>query len=140
MLPLVQRQKVAHVLKAKRPAVPRPSAMERAAIWGAQAHRPSTRAAHHRVVDGEFGSPHSDAAGYLDRLRDTFGSVSVEFASTCLAWLLVAREQPGMPPEVLAKKANAALAAIAALRPCNEAEAMLALQIVATHDLAMEAL
>jgi hypothetical protein len=45
-----------------------------------------------------------------------------------------------MPPDALARKASGALAAIEALRPRNEAEAMLAVQIVATHDLAMETL
>jgi hypothetical protein len=85
-------------------------------------------------VDGEFGYPAPE------RLRAAFGSTSDEFAETSLAWLLVTQEQPAMPPAVLARKVNGALASIEALRPRNEAEAMLALQMVATQDLAMEAL
>jgi hypothetical protein len=85
-------------------------------------------------ANGEYSFPAPE------RLRAAFGSASDEFAGTCLAWLLVTQEQPGMPSEALARKASGALAAIEALRPQNEAEAMLAVQMVATHDLAMEAL
>ena len=85
-------------------------------------------------ANGEFSYPAPE------RLRAAFGSASEEFASTCLAWLLVTQELPGTPPEEIARKASGALAAIEALRPQNEAEAMLAVQIVAVHDLAMEAL
>jgi hypothetical protein len=85
-------------------------------------------------ANGEYSFPTPE------RMRAVFGSTSDEFAGTCLAWLLVTQEQPGMPSEALARKANGALAAIEALRPQNEVQAMLAVQMVATHDLAMEAL
>jgi hypothetical protein len=85
-------------------------------------------------ANGEFSYPAPE------RLRAVFGSTSDEFANTCLTWLLLTQEQPAMPPAVLARQASGALAAIEALRPRNEAEAMLAVQMVATHDLAMEAL
>jgi hypothetical protein len=85
-------------------------------------------------VNGEFIYPAPE------RMRAALGVTSDEFAGTCLAWLLVTQEHPGMPPDALARKASGALAAIEALRPRNEAEAMLAVQMVATQDLAMEAL
>ena len=62
-----------------------------------------------------------------ERLRAVFGTTSDDFSVTCLAWLMVTREQPGMPPETLAKQVSGGLAAIQALRPRNEAEAMMAL-------------
>jgi hypothetical protein len=104
--------------KVKRTTIPRPGKRRPLAItW-----------------NGEFSFPAPE------RLRAVLGSTSDEFAGTCLAWLLVTQEQPGMSPEALARKASGALAAVAALQPRNEAEAMLAVQMVATHDLAMEAL
>jgi hypothetical protein len=59
--------------------------------------------------DGEYGPAH---AGFNDRLRDTFGTASYN------------------SPDVFTCKTNRALAAVDALLPRDELEAMLAQQMV----------
>ena len=85
---------------------------------------------------GQFCAAHP--AGFNDRLCDTFGTASLDFAQSCLASLMAAL-QPGMPPDTLATRTNGFLAAVDAVRPRDEMEAMLAVQMAGTHDLAMEA-
>jgi hypothetical protein len=86
---------------------------------------------------GQFGPVRAE--GWNDRLRDTFGTASQDFAKAGLAWLM-ATQRPDVPPDILATKTNGALAAVDAMRPRDELEAMLAVQMATTHDLAVEAL
>lgn len=76
-------------------------------------------------------SPHRDLAGYTAHVRTAFGSASEDFVDAEFARLsnVVGTDQV---------KINAALATLAAIGPANELEAVLATQIAASHDLAME--
>ncbi|WP_018261446.1 hypothetical protein [Methylobacterium sp. WSM2598] len=81
-------------------------------------------------------APHADAAGQHLHMLDTFGTASDAFGRHMLGWLGAAACEPGKGPPA-AQQLNAALAAVGGLAPRNEAEAMLAVQIVATHEAAM---
>ena len=79
---------------------------------------------------------HSDVAGWQTRLRDALGSSSDAFVDIEIARLVTAfRNSAG---EIDARAVNAALAVIDGLKPQNEIEAMLALQMALTHGLAMK--
>ncbi|ACA21141.1 hypothetical protein M446_6903 [Methylobacterium sp. 4-46] len=79
---------------------------------------------------------HSDEAGQFTRMVDLFGTASDSFARHTLGSLGAVVREPGKAPPT-AEQLNAALAAVGGLAPRNEAEAMLAVQIVATHEAAM---
>lgn len=86
----------------------------------------------------EIGPLHGDRDGWLARLDDLFGSRGRQFPLAQLNHILkFARGSDGKYDEA---KANALLAAVDGVRPANEVEAMLALQMAVTHDLAMQAL
>ncbi|MBP1184196.1 hypothetical protein [Methylobacterium sp. PvR107] len=92
-----------------------------------------------RAADGnlDLNCPHDDGRGWQIRLSDAFGTRSDTFAIGQLNNLL------GMvrPDErALEIEANTMLAAVEAVRPENELEGMLAVQMAATHRLAMECL
>jgi hypothetical protein len=77
--------------------------------------------------------------GFQFREMDAFGTTSTEFASRSLGWLAaVARRQDGSLPTQ--QELNAALAVVDGVRPENEIEAMLAMQMFAAHEAAMEAM
>jgi hypothetical protein len=79
---------------------------------------------------------HSDVAGWQTRLRDALGSSSDAFVDIEIARLVTAfRNSAG---EIDARAVNAALAVIDGLKPQNEIEAMLALQMALTHGLIMK--
>jgi hypothetical protein len=79
--------------------------------------------------------PHSDDAGFRARLKDAFGTTSSAFLEAQLNWLLtVFQDEDG---KVDATAVNGALAVIDGLKPQNEIEAMLALQIAVGHGLAL---
>jgi hypothetical protein len=79
---------------------------------------------------------HSDGIGWQTRLSDALGTSSHAFVDIELARLLTAfRDRAGM---IDARAVNAALAVIDGLKPQNEIEAMLALQMALTHGLAMK--
>lgn len=88
-----------------------------------------------RVV--EIGPEHSDRAGWIARLEDAFGTRGQSFAISQLNHILVAvrKEEGGYDTA----KANALIAAIEGSRPQNELQAMLALQMVLAHEMAMQA-
>ena len=83
--------------------------------------------------------PHSDAAGFAAHLLDAFGTESPDFANQAMGRLGVIMRPKGsaLPMQT---GFNAALAAIDAIRPAEEIEAMLAVQMVATHETAMDML
>jgi hypothetical protein len=86
----------------------------------------------------KFEARHSDAQGEACLLAQTVGSRSDDFTNVAVSWILEASRQRGQ--RVTSVKGNAALAAVAAFEPRNEAETMMAAQAFATHDLAMEML
>lgn len=92
-----------------------------------------------RAADGslDLNCPHDDPRGWLFRLGDAFGTRSDTFAVGQLNQLLGMVRPEERAPEV---EANTMLAAVEAVRPENELEGMLAVQMAATHRLAMECL
>jgi hypothetical protein len=84
----------------------------------------------------EVSPTHSDGAGWQTRLQDALGTSSKRFVDIELARLMtVFRDSAGV---IDARAVNAALAAIDGLKPQNEIEAMLAVQIAVTHALTMK--
>ena len=68
-------------------------------------------------------------------MLDTFGTASNDFASVAFSQMLEAmRDRDGSPTQI---GMNAALAIVDGLEPDNEVEALLAVQMAATHGLAM---
>lgn len=125
-------------------AEPIPAA-ERGAIDGA---RRRIKARHPRLTtrletskDGNvanIGPFHDDRDGWLARLDDLFGSTGRQFPLAQLNHVLkFTRGSDGKYDEM---RTNAILAAVDGVRPANEVEAMLALQMAVTHELAMQAL
>ena len=81
--------------------------------------------------------PHDDQGGWLIRLGDAMGTRSDKFAMHQLSNLLAMIPGEYPRPDYAA---NAMLAAVDAVRPETEIEGMLAVQMAATHQLAMVAL
>lgn len=85
----------------------------------------------------KLARPHSDDAGHLLHSLDTLGTASADFKDNALVQL-GAVVQDLTDEEAFAQQFNASLAAVSGIAPQNEVEAMLAVQMVATHDLAMK--
>lgn len=86
--------------------------------------------------DTEIACPHNDHVGHGIQIADAFGTRSGDFSHACINWLANAARDRNEP---LSQEAiNAALAVVAAAQPANEMEALLAVQMYATHDLSME--
>ena len=83
--------------------------------------------------------PHNDRGGFEVQRRATFGTTSYDFSTHMTARLGMLVRTPGreMPTET---ELNTGIAAVAGIAPQNEMEAMLAVQMVGTHELAMEML
>jgi hypothetical protein len=94
-----------------------------------------------KTEDGvmKIGAPHSDAKGFVAQLYDCFGTASAAFAEQAVARLVavISRKGSASPTQT---ELNAALAAIGGIRPADEIEAMLAVQMVATYETAMDML
>ena len=126
------------------PLAPSPSPSEAKAIADAQ-ERTAARPARIAVLaESDNGAlhirpPHSDNAGFVARLFDAFGTESPDFANQAMGRLGVVMRPKGsaLPTQT---EFNAALAAIDAIRPTDEIEAMLAVQMIATHETAMDML
>lgn len=122
-----------------------PDALERAAINKAKAYcRGRTQPLTYEVKKVEGGDitidvPHNDWGGYEVVHRATFGTVSSEFANRMGGQVGEVMRAPGekMPGQ---EQINAGIAAIAGIAPENEAETMLAVQMLGTHSLAMDML
>jgi hypothetical protein len=87
----------------------------------------------------KIGAPHSDAKGFITQLYDCFGTASAAFAEQAAARLvaIISGKGSASPTQT---ELNAVLAAIDGIRPTDEIEAMLAVQMVATHETAVEML
>jgi hypothetical protein len=86
----------------------------------------------------QVASPHTDEAGWTTALHDAFGTTSVPFADRCINEL--ASILRPYRTDAGAADLNAGLAAVDGLKPANEAEALLAVQMAATHNVAIEML
>lgn len=82
---------------------------------------------------------HNDDAGHILQVVDAFGTASPEFAQHNAGWVaaLMRRRGAKIPDET---ELNAGLAAISGIAPENEIEAMLAVQMVGTHEAAIQML
>ncbi len=83
-----------------------------------------------------IGPPHSDRDGFYLALKDAFGTTSSDFmmeAVTGLSTVLPRRPEGH-------GGTNAAVAMMQAIGPQNELEAAVGLQIIATHNLAMDSM
>jgi hypothetical protein len=125
-------------------ASPSPSPSEAKAIADAQERMAARRARIAVLAEGDNGAlrirpPHSDDAGFAARLLDAFGTESPDFANRAMGRLGAIMRPKGsaLPNQT---EFNAALAAIDGIRPGDEIEAMLAVQMVATHETAMDML
>jgi hypothetical protein len=86
----------------------------------------------------KIGPHHSDNDGWLARLDDAFGTRGRQFSLLQLDHVLkLSHASNGQYDDT---RANAILAAVDGLQPANEVEAMLAVQMAVTHELAMQAL
>jgi hypothetical protein len=85
-----------------------------------------------------FVSTHADAAGFRTRLADALGSVSPDFLEASLHQLIQVASHCDCAEGGAELELNASLALVQSVRPTNELEAALALQLAATHRLAME--
>ncbi len=84
----------------------------------------------------EISPTHSDGTGWDTRLKDALGTSSPVFVDAELCRLMtVFRDRKDV---IDAGAVNAALAVIDGLKPQNEIEAMLAVQIAVTHALTMK--
>jgi hypothetical protein len=131
-------------LKTKQPApVPPPSEREKQEIEIAQnrfvgRRRPARAKVQSKSYGSRsFSSPHADIAGFRARLADALGTASAEFVESSLHQLIQAVSHCDMPEGGSEMELNAALALIESIRPTNEVEAALGLQMAATHRLAM---
>lgn len=92
--------------------------------------------------DGSFlaGPPHNDGSGFTMRIADAFGSRSNDFIGRQLTALERTSRLRGsqVSPELDSAGVNASLAIVEAVRPENEIEAALAVQMAQNHDLATE--
>jgi len=91
--------------------------------------------------DGVFriGAPHSHHEGFVARLFDAFGTTSQAFGEQGMGELAaIVRSKNAF--QLTQNELNAGLAAIDGIKPADETEAMLALQMVATHQTAMDML
>lgn len=85
----------------------------------------------------QLAPPHSDDGGSVLHALDTFGTASIDFQSRALSQLGSVLRTEG-EHTVNEGELNAGLAAVAGIAPQDEIEAMLAVQMVTTHDLAMK--
>lgn len=120
-----------------------PTSAEKRAIEAAQYNsdrRPARAAVAIAAIPSGIAvrSVHNDAAGQCEHLRDTFGSSSDDFVDTAML-----RLQGVIRPkshQALAKETNGILAAMGAIAPANELEAIIGEQIVAAHSMSLDLL
>ncbi|QFR34697.1 hypothetical protein [Ancylobacter sp. TS-1] len=85
--------------------------------------------------DRQIGPAHSDDLGWCFQKLNAFGTTSPDFAAVEINRLVSATSPDG---SVDLPRLNAALAVVDGLQPENEVEAMLAVQMAATHAVTME--
>ena len=85
----------------------------------------------------KLDASHADHAGWSTQLKDAFGTTSHDFMARSVSLLATAMQRSGQGRD---EGINAWLAVVAGVRPENETEAMLAVQMAATHEAAMSML
>jgi hypothetical protein len=138
-------QSTANAKRASTPsALPEPGERQQRSTSEARDRHKDRRgqvSVHPGEVEGQMrilGAPHSDLEGWEMRLRNAFGTASLDFAQAEFVRVLIANGTKS--DDVVPQLFNGALAAIDGVRPRNEIEAMLAGQMVVTHTLALELL
>lgn len=91
------------------------------------------------VCSKVLGPDHSDIEGFTQRFVDAFGTTSRDFAQAEINRLMKGLGQHGARP-LTEQEINAALAVVDGIRPENEVEALLAVQMMMTHVLTMQAM
>lgn len=86
----------------------------------------------------EVGPNHSDRAGWLARLEDSFGTSGTGFAIAQLNQLI--RSCQASDQKIDNQKLNSMLAIVDGAKPENEIQAMLAIQMAMTHTAALDIL
>jgi hypothetical protein len=132
------------VAKKDPPLVPSPSPSEAKAIADAHDRMAGRRPRIEASVKSEdgvmkIGAPHSDTTGFVTQLYDCFGTASAAFAEQAIGQLVAIISGKGSV-SATQTELNAVLAAIDGMRPTDEIEAMLAIQMIAAHEMAMEML
>lgn len=130
---------------ASKPQKRQPTKQETAAIDKAVAYCQSrTQPLAYEITRMEGGDikikiPHDNPGGFMAQERATFGTVSEEFARRAAADIgdIVRNRGEKLPAP---DKMNAGIAAVAGIEPQNEYEAMLSVQMVGTHSVAMDML
>jgi hypothetical protein len=123
--------------------VPPPGPRTKAAIAEASQRYDARRLRVSLAASGEGNTlvidpSHADRLGWQNQLLDAFGTPSQEFTNFALRQLANALNERGT--RIDAERLNAGLAIVDGLRPENETEALLAVQMVAAHNTAMECL
>ncbi|MBW3560055.1 MAG: hypothetical protein KY449_09860 [Proteobacteria bacterium] len=105
----------------------------------ARPKRPQLDPAKGSGADGSLAvqSPHSDDGLFAASVGDAFGTTSDAFTNRAMLHLATAMQRPGTAP---LEGLNTGLAIVAGVQPENEVEAMLAVQMAATHEAAMQML
>jgi hypothetical protein len=125
---------------------PEPTEAEQAEIRALAKRKKTRRRAPRFTVHQPEGGPtqitlagvHADAAAA--RVMNAFGITSNDLADRLTAQIITATHLQSMYEPVSADTLNAALAAVTGIAPRDEAEAMLAAQMVGVHWLAMDLL
>jgi hypothetical protein len=125
---------------------PEPTEAEQAEIRALAKRKKARRRTPRFAVHQQDGGPtkiapagvHADAAAA--RVMNAFGITSNELAERLMTQIVTATHLQSSTEPVSAETLNAALAAVTGIAPQDEAEAMLAAQMVGVHWLAMDLL
>lgn len=124
------------------PALPEPTKRERATIDQAR-QKLETKPLPPQVsvqlsADGQpcFDASHSDGRGWMTHLKGTVGSTSSAYALGTIQ-SLTSLLGADVSAEAKAAAVNSMLAVVSGVAPQNEVEGMLAVQMAASHQLAM---
>src|SRR3954454_9602100 len=120
-----------------------PTEAEQGEILAHAERKKTRRRAPRFTVDQQDGGPtqtapagvHADAAAA--RVMNAFGTTSTDLAERLMMQIITATHLQPPDTPVSAETLNAALAAVTGIAPQDEAEAMLAAQMVSVHWLAM---
>jgi hypothetical protein len=125
--------------------LPAPNRAEQSAIASASARvvarSPRFSIQIQRANDGKLlplGPDHADVRGWVFRLEDTFGTSGTAFASAQLDHMIRACQDSA--GKIDGNKLNSMLAVIDGIRPENELQAMIAVQMALTHSMALDTL
>jgi hypothetical protein len=124
----------------------KPTEAEQAEVCALGKRKKGRRQAPRFAVDRQEGGPtqmtpvgvHADAAAA--RMMNALGVTNLDLAERLMMQIITATHLQSSNEPVAEKNLNAALAAVTGIAPRDEAEAMLAAQMVGVHWLAMDLL